>query len=406
MTFFDFKSFVHIGHNSSISKRKGMANAQWTNDLFTTHGFLTKRRIQQMCSELSRPISCPNLLVFRSISLHGLRSTHLSGKSPRHRDLSSSHGTKTLSCRHPRLRLPKHLGRCQREKGLANLCGFCSWVDSYGPSALRRRRLRPRTRTDGLRPGFYNYRPLSFPLSLGTLSQTQGSDQIAYPDGLAGQYPLFYLHYQRNHPRCHHPRPADDRTGYFLYHGSRIYRFWPLVWLQSTYGLFRDSCQEKSRLHTTLLSPSRSFHWLEKRSNDSPSRTQVIPVLARSFKKDQLLRCRNKSPVRISDQQLCSSSPDHCASFQVSLASRALLQMDQTKSTNQSFLWDFPECSEDPNLGCYLRLCARRYHQKETQHQSLSQRNLANSQHYPFRKCTVITNTYRFPISKSKGAVF
>jgi hypothetical protein len=42
MTFFDFKSSVCIGHNTFISEKKGMADAQWANDLFTTHGFHTK----------------------------------------------------------------------------------------------------------------------------------------------------------------------------------------------------------------------------------------------------------------------------------------------------------------------------------------------------------------------------
>src|SRR4030066_1969318 len=102
MTVFDFKSSVPIGHNTFISEKKGMADAQWTNDLFTTHGFPTKTRIQQMCERISRPLSHPNLLVFRSISLHGLRSTHLSRKSPRYRNLTSSLTSQALSCRHPR----------------------------------------------------------------------------------------------------------------------------------------------------------------------------------------------------------------------------------------------------------------------------------------------------------------
>ena len=37
MTVFDFKSSVPIGHNAFISEKKGMADAQWANDLLTTH---------------------------------------------------------------------------------------------------------------------------------------------------------------------------------------------------------------------------------------------------------------------------------------------------------------------------------------------------------------------------------
>ena len=48
MTVFDFNSLTHIGHNSFIFDRKGMANAQWAHRLLSTHGFLAKTRIQQM----------------------------------------------------------------------------------------------------------------------------------------------------------------------------------------------------------------------------------------------------------------------------------------------------------------------------------------------------------------------
>ena len=130
MTVFDFNSLAHIGHNFLIFERKGMVNAQWAHRLLSTHGFLAKTRIQQMCATLSRSMSSPNLLLLRSIPLHGFCSVDLSRKPSRHRNLSSGDVPQTLSCRHPRQRLSKYLSRCQRKERLAHLCRFHSCVDS------------------------------------------------------------------------------------------------------------------------------------------------------------------------------------------------------------------------------------------------------------------------------------
>ena len=406
MTVFDFKSFVHIGHNPFISQKKGMANAQWAQRFLSTHGFLAKTRIQQMCGTVSRSLPPPNLLLLRSIPLHGICSIDLSRKPSRHRNLSSRDAPQTLSCRHPKQRLSKYLGRCQRKERLAHLCRFCSCVDSYRSTTLRQRRLRPTTRTDRLCIGFNHDRSLPLPFSLGPLSQTQRSDQIAYPYGPAWCYPLFYLYHRGHNSRCHDPRPAYFRTDGFLYHGSWLYRFWSPLHAQPKQSVLRNPCKKKSRLSATLLPLDRSFLGVTKRSDHCSSGSQNLSNLSRSIKANQLFRRQNKSPVRLLDQQFYSSSSNHCTTLQTPMADRNLFQMDQTTSSNQSILWYFSKRGQDSNLDRHFGFCACRYHQEETQNRSPTQRNLANSQHHPFRKLVNITSTCRSSIAKRIGAVF
>ena len=76
---FDFNFVSSIGHNFPITDRKGVTNAFRTNHFLSTHEVFPKTRIQQMCSPVSRRTTDSDLFLFRSISLHGLRSTDLSG---------------------------------------------------------------------------------------------------------------------------------------------------------------------------------------------------------------------------------------------------------------------------------------------------------------------------------------
>ena len=91
------------------------------------------------------------------------------GELARHRNLSASRRVKTLSCRHPRPRLPKHPGRCQRDERLAHLRRLRPRAHCQSQKTVRRRGLWSRLATDGLRAGFDNYRSVSFALPVGPI---------------------------------------------------------------------------------------------------------------------------------------------------------------------------------------------------------------------------------------------
>jgi len=91
---FDFNFFSPIGHNPPITNRKGVTNALWANHFLSVNELSSETRIQQMRSPISRRTLDSKLFVFRPISLHGLRSTDLSGESSRHRNMPASHQPK------------------------------------------------------------------------------------------------------------------------------------------------------------------------------------------------------------------------------------------------------------------------------------------------------------------------
>ena len=79
MTVFDLKSTVYFGHSYSFVRQKGMVNEYGSHCLYTTDGLPAEARVRQMRPAVSRQLSSKNVLMSRSIPLHGVRSTHLPG---------------------------------------------------------------------------------------------------------------------------------------------------------------------------------------------------------------------------------------------------------------------------------------------------------------------------------------
>jgi len=99
---------------------------------------------------------------------------------------------------------------------------------------------------------------------------------------------------------------------------------------------------------------------------------------------NQFLRYRKSSPPYLFDKQLCLASVDNCSAVQTSLADRVVLQMDQTKSSNQSVLWYFPKRRENPNLDRSLFLFVGCNHQEAAANRTNTQRNSSSVKHHAF----------------------
>ena len=181
MNVFDFNFFSPIGHNPPITDRKGVTNALRANHFLSVNELSSETRIQQMCSPVSRRTPDSKFFVFRSIPLHGLRSTDLSGESSRHRNMPAGHAAQALSRRDPEQSLSKHIGRCQRKTGLAHLRRLCSGVDRNGQTVVCGRRLRAATQPDCLRLGFHHDRSVSLSFSVGLFSATQRAPSNSIP---------------------------------------------------------------------------------------------------------------------------------------------------------------------------------------------------------------------------------
>ncbi len=225
MTVFDFNSVVHLSHSFCHNAWQGMAHERWPNRLRATLRLLAQARIQQVHPSLPRPSTTAKVLLPRPVSLHGFCSTHLPGQLARYRNVPASHVRQFVSRWFSRQGFTQYLGRRQRAPRLAHLQRLRPRPHRPCPEALCQRCLRRRSGSTGLRLRFDDHRSLSFVVSLGQVSPTQGSRQAAHADRSARQYPLFYPHHGRQNQRCQCPRRAGARTRRFLHDGSRLRRF-------------------------------------------------------------------------------------------------------------------------------------------------------------------------------------
>ena len=381
---FDFKFDSSIGHNLPITDRKGMTDAFRTNHFLSADEFFAQARIQQMRSAISRGIPSSRLFVFRSIPLPGLRSTDLSRESSRYRDMPAGYAAEALSRRDSKQSFSEHIGRCQREAGLAYLRRLCFRIDPNGQAAVCRRRFRAATRSNSLCLGFHDHRSVSVSFSMGLFSPAQRRYQTAHRDGSAGLYSLRDPYHSWKGSRRHLLGSVGSRTRRVLHHGSRLHRLCSSPPIHRTHSLLRDPSQKQPRLYSAILSVGRSRHRTTERPDYLTQGSQNLSTLSRSTPTDQFLRCRKTPSPRFLNKQLCLTRPDDYSALQVPLENRVVLQMDQTKSSNQGLLWHFRECRQNSNLDCYLRLRAGCHHQKEAPNRANTQRNSPSFEHHAF----------------------
>src|SRR4030067_1219180 len=307
---FDFNFFSPIGHNPPITDRKGVANALRANYFFPVDEFSSETRIQQMRSPVSRRTPHSKFFVFRSIPLHGLRSTDLSGKSSRHRNMPAGHASQALPRRDQGQSFSKHLGRCKRKTGLAHLRRLCSCVDRNGQRVVCEGGLRVANHPGCLRSGFHHDRPVSVAFSVGLFPATKGRHQPPYRDGSARLYAFRNPHYSWESSRCYLLGSVGPRSSRVLHDGPWIHRFCSPLSVHTKHGVFCDTGQKQPRLHPTILPFCRSRNWITKRSDHFAQGSQNLSTLSPSTSADQFLRYRRASSAYFSNEQLCLTSPD------------------------------------------------------------------------------------------------
>src|SRR3990172_2601260 len=303
-TVFDFKSSRGSGHVPSTPEWKGLADVLWTNRLLPIPGLLAAARIRQMRASLSRQSPRPQILLLRSVSVPGFRPTHLSGKPARHRNVPASDAVQTLSRGYSRQNFPQHLGRCQRDAFVADLCGLCRGAHWHRQTALRQRQFRSGTRPNGLCSGRLHHRSLSVSVSLGQVSQAQGRHQTPYPSRSAWKHSHPCHYYSWKSSRRQHPRPALLRTIGHLHHGSWLRRFRPALQDTPVFGILRHPCQEEFRFQASLLVCRRPLERTAMRSDRHSPRFLCQERLPREITPHSLPRSRNPKASRLSDQQL------------------------------------------------------------------------------------------------------
>ena len=363
---FFFDTNYRMSHTSS-SSQKEMAHGYWKTYLCPGHGFSAGLRIPSMRSTIPWSLKDEKLFMLGPVSLHGLRTTHLSRESARYRGLPSFGQTETLSHGYPGQSLLQYPGSRKPSKRLANLCRFRP--DPYRPrsASLCQRFLWNGVESDRLCSRLHPHRFMSLPLPLGQVPEAQRSHKITHPLGSARKHSFHCHHYSWKDSRCDHPRSTDLRTRGLLHRGPRVSRLRSPLCDPSIFSILCDQSEKQFQLQTSLLSARRQIHRCSMRPNYCPRGVLRQKGLPRKIATDSLFRCHSKQTAHFLNQQLYAPCVDYRSALSMSLADRTILQMDQTASPNQSFLWYNRECRQNPDLDCHHRLCVGGNRQKTTE---------------------------------------
>ena len=336
------------GHTSAIPQKE-MTYEFRENDFCPTHGLSTGLRIPSMCPTIPRSLQDEKFFMLGSVSLHGLRTAHVSRKFERYRGLPSLGPTETLPHGYPGQSLPQYSGPCQPGERLANLCRLCP--DSYWPrpTSLCQRFLWCGVESNGLCLGLHPHRFVSVAFPLGQVSEAQRSRKITHPPGSARKHSLPCHYYPWEDSRCDHPRSTDLRTGSPLHRGSGISRFRSSLWDPSILGIFCDQSEKQFQVPTvSILAPSTNPVAFNATKSLS-SRVLRPKRLPRKIATDSLLRYQPKQTPGFLNQQLYASRLDHRPTLSVS-AGRS-----NSSSNGSSSIFESKPFMEQPRTPSKLR---------------------------------------------------
>src|SRR5450759_1319982 len=129
MSFDDFNSKWPLCDTFPGKQPEESRYARRTDYFRSSDGMVAEIRIRQMRRTISRKPLRQIADLLQAVLDDGICSTHLSGKSARHRNMFAGRGKQALSCWDLQSRAQKHLGRCQRKSRLAYLRRFRSYSD-------------------------------------------------------------------------------------------------------------------------------------------------------------------------------------------------------------------------------------------------------------------------------------
>ena len=378
MQLFDLKSFLPIGHNSATSRKEIAYREYRQNHFFSNHGFCSIVSFSAMRCSLPRKLQSDYVHLLGSVSLHGLRSTHLSRKPQGHRGMSSRGEAEAISYGHQEQRITKYSGPCQREPRLENLCRLCPSADQDRQRIIRERRLRLGIKTGRLRLRFNDYRSLPFGISLGQVPQNQSRSEASHLVGSPGQHPRCDQYYQRQNSRCQRARRSCLRAWSHLYFRQGICRLRPALPDSSITRVFCNARKKQFRFQASLLTASGQVNRDTGRPDHYGHRFLHAAGLSRETQANPILRYRHKEALCFSDQQLHATSNRDREALQMPLESGVVLQMDQTTPAYQVVLRHQRECVKDTNMDCHFCIRSRGHCQEAIEARSEPLHNSTN----------------------------
>ena len=376
------------------SIRRSTVNEQRKNSVFANTRLHSKASIQNLRQSLQRKSSSQIFFLLRPIFNNGFRSTYISRKSKRYRNLLKSFASKTLSLRLSWQSVSKQFIKCKRETRLPNIPRLCTGAYQKSETTLCRRRLWYYIKKYSLCFGCNCHRSMPVVVSMGSASQGQKCGKAPYADGLKRLYTCVYTHYKRCCARNNSLSHCASGTFGHLCHGQWLHRLCNIIqFFKEQLFLCYQSKKEYSLLSQVFLS-NRQKHWLKKRPDNKTHWPENFRTLSDTTEAHQFSRRRTESNLCVSDQQFSVRRVNNLPALQTALADRTFLQVDKTALANKIVLRHFYQCRQDTNLDSNQCLCACSDNQKGTETGAFTTRNTPNSKYLTFRENIAKTSTY------------
>jgi len=281
-----------IQTHTSIPLWKELMDEFRKNDIRSIDGLRSLRlRVSLLRRAIPRPVQDQKFFLLGSVSNPRLCAAHLSRESQRHRSVSASSATKTLSYGSSRSCVAQHLGQRQSGPRLENLRRLCPYTYSGGTRPLQGRALWYRTRPDRLCTGCNHHRFMPVSFSLGSVPPTQIGRQASHLAGSSRQYSHRGHRHRWSDPRGQHSRSVDLGSWSHLPDGPRLCRFSKTVSHASIGSILCDSGQKTIRLSAPVFPNSGQKDRFAMRSDRCPQQPYPQAWLSRAASSSALLRC-------------------------------------------------------------------------------------------------------------------
>lgn len=366
-----------------------------TIDFQAGYGLNATTNLSSLRVQIQGRFQSKNILMSRSVSMHGFRPDYSSGKSARYRDLSPISKQEAVPYGHPRTSFKVDSSRCQRKARLAHIRRIRTKPYWYSQRIIPRRLVSRRPGRNNICFGRNHDRSLLVSFPMGGFSKKESRCQTPHLAGSKGKHSYFYPYFRRQVARCQRSRSFATGSRCILRNGSRLPRFRKAPRLQSGPCFFRDPCQSQYAIQATLLSASRQRNWASMRSNDHAYWFLHEQTLPRHSAPSEILRCRYRKDTCFSYQQFHFASINDNSVVSQPVAGRVVFQMDQATSQDKEILWNLRKCREDSSLDSGLCLSPRCHNEKAAQPPRKSLHYFTNFERFSFRKDSILSTGYR-----------
>src|SRR6266851_7592365 len=280
MSFFDFNLFSPFcPHSTAFQLVLEAADESGPNRFLSAGGFAPDLPVSTLRRSLPGQSLRQGFLLLGSVPVFGLRSTHLSRKSPRYRSLSARPATQAVSHGFPRPSFPQYVGARQRASRLADLRRLRADPDCHRPRPLPQRTVRRGVVGNRVCLGLHHHRSMPGTFSVGKIPPPQKRRETAHAAGSARPHSSQCLCDRGPSSRRQSSGPVASRNRRVLLARSRLFGLRSPASVCSSLRFLHYPRQERDAVLPTRLAPRATIRRAALRPNHSADRSTHGPAL-------------------------------------------------------------------------------------------------------------------------------